>query len=293
MKSKSIIKMSILLSGILAISMYGKQQIKKNSIVLTEASYQYEKGNDWDDRWRGVDIEVHYPQIQSGSDADNITNNALRNAAFSFFDDIVVHEGAIYMKELTYEEVLHQFEAESQNPMTIDIATVEYKVLQCTTDYVSIIFSAEAGNGASVYSTQYVATIDVKTGQYVHIQDILDTEELMHILADNHFEVCVGTYSEVHEEDVRETENIVRYIGTFAEMYNKKTGQSDWHPVQHTAVDQHYDSQSCENIGMDTEGLYIYFLDDMAFEEYFIFKISWKYIDYKERREKEAEVFMQ
>lgn len=271
--------MFILLSGILAISMYGKQQIKKNFIVLTEASYQYEKENDWDDRWRGVHIEVHYPQIQSGSDADYITNNALRNTAFSFFDDVEIHEGGIYTKELTYEEVLHRFEAKSQDPMTIYIATVEYKVLQCTTDYVSIIFSAEAGNGARVYSTQYVATIDVKTGQYVHIQDILNTEELMHIFADNHFEICVGTYSEVHEEDVRETENIVRYIGTFAEMCNKKAGQPDWHPVQHTAADQHYDSDSCENIGIDEEGLYIYFTDDMAFQGYFIFKIPWKYIE--------------
>ena len=209
----------------------------------------------------------------------SIMNNALRNTAFSFFDDVEIHEWAIYTKELTYEDVLHQFETESQNPMTIYIATVEYKVLQCTTDYVSIIFSAEAGNGARVNSTQYVATIDVKTGQYVHIQDILNTEELMHILTDNHFEVCVGTYSEVHKEDVRETESIVRYIGTFAEMYNKEAGQSDWHPVQHTAVDQHYDSDSCENIGMDTEGLYIYFIDDMAFEGYFIFKIPWEYIE--------------
>lgn len=271
--------MLFLLFGIVVISVYTIRQLQKISPILVDTVYKFEKENDWNGRWRGVNIEVHYPQIQSGSDADNITNNALRNAAFSFFDDIVVHEGAIYMKELTYEEVLHQFEAESQDPMTIYIATVEYKVLQCTTDYVSIIFSAEAWNGASLYSTQYVATIDVKTGQYVHIQDILNTEELMHILADNHFEVCVGTYSEVHEEDVRETENIVRYIETFTEMYNKKTGQSDWHPVQHTAVDQHYDSQSCENIGMDTEGLYIYFLDDMAFEEYFIFKIPWKYIE--------------
>ncbi|MDE5697808.1 MAG: hypothetical protein K2I96_10430 [Lachnospiraceae bacterium] len=279
MKSKRKVEMLFLLFGIAVISVYTIRQSQKMSPILVDTVYKYEKENDWNGRWRGVSIEVHYPQIQGGSGADCITNTALKNTAFSFFDGIEVHEGAIYIKELTYEEILRQFDIESEDPMAIDIVMIQYEVLWCTEDYVSVIFSAEAEDGARLYERQYVTTIDVTTGKYIHLADIVDMNQLTEIFADNHFEICVGTYFEVHEDDVRRTENIARYIKTFNNMFDKRADQSDWHPVKHTKVNQHYYSEGCENIGMDEEGLYIYFTDDMAFQGYFIFKIPWKYIE--------------
>ncbi|MDE6566390.1 MAG: hypothetical protein K2K70_01505 [Lachnospiraceae bacterium] len=244
--------------------------VKSEAPILTDTVYRFEKEGDCTDRWRGISIEIHYPQIQSGSDADYITNIALRDTAFSFFGDL---------EELTYEEVINLFQEESKDPDFIDVTKIEYEVLQCTEDYVSIIFSVEAGDGFRVYCTRYVATIDVKTGQYIHLQDVTDMEQLAQILTDNHFEVVAGTYFELHEEDVHEPEYITQYIADFENEINERDmNQPDDGVIKCSDTHRHYYLYSCKNIGMDEDYLYIYFRDSLAFEGYFIFKIPWKYI---------------
>ena len=277
MKRKSKWKTHIILIGVLLciilIILYINNLFRRCSPILVETVYKYEKGHDWEGRWRGVRIEVHYPQIQSRSDTDDITNIALRDTAFSFFDDLE--------EEPTYEEVIRSFEEENENPRWIEIVKIEYEVLHCTKDYVSVIFSVEAEDAARLYINQYVATIDVKTGQYIHLQDIMDLKQLSQILANNQFEVIEGTYCMLDEEGVRAPENIIQFIRDFEEgLKQRDINQEDYGQKVYTNVDQHYCRFSCKNIGMDKEGLYIYFRDGMAFEGYFIFRIPWEDISY-------------
>ena len=168
---------------------------KDIEIELEDEVYLQEKELNMEARIGGT-VEVHYPQIKKSFLTDAMSeqmNLLIRDTAFSFFDDL---------DEITYEEAISRIEEEMKTGIC-DVK-ITYEVLQCTDEYLSIIFSVSASNGFRVYRSQYLATIDIDTGQYIHFSDIMDMEELTQILQSDYYEVYTGTHAFLKEEDVHE-----------------------------------------------------------------------------------------
>lgn len=114
----------------------------RKDIVLKDEVYLQEKELNMDARMGGI-VEVHYPQIKKSFLTDAMSeqmNLLIRDTAFSFFDDL---------DEITYEEAISRIEEE----MKTGICDV-----------------VKSSNGFRVYISQYLATIDIDTGQYIPVR---------------------------------------------------------------------------------------------------------------------------
>ncbi len=100
----------------------------------------------------------------------------------------------------------------------------------------------------------------MKTGQYIHLHDLLNIEKLNTILLNGNFTVYEGTYSELDEDDVHDPKIIRDFTNTI------KDAAAEIKPKE-------YNPFSSQNIGMDDKYLYVYVISNIGFHNYFILQI--------------------
>lgn len=130
-------------------------------------------------------------------------------------------------------------------------------------DYISLVFSIDSCVGGPSYMHQYPVTIDIEKGQYIYFSDFADINEVLQALQTGNFEVYAGTYSEFSSEDAHAPDVIKQFSETFQEQVSAST------------TGEGFDRFSSQNIGLDQQYLYIYFLFEkgISFQGYYILGI--------------------
>lgn len=218
-------------------------QILKNDkeLELKDETYILERDNNE----RFFRIEVKYPQIKNNLSKE--INIILKDTAFSLFERKTSKNAISFLEENKKEKKCSMG------------AFVDYDILELTDTHISLIFSADVSEGSgSIYSTQYLATIDLKTGQYILLDKLIDIDQLVSVIQQGNFEIYEGDYNELKDgHDIKVIQKFIEKI---------KNSES-------TTLNSDYERDSCQNIGVDKDFLYIYFDFPDSLNGYIILKI--------------------
>lgn len=216
----------------------------------TEELWRLEKKSDvYKGSVQYSEITVNYPQIYCRTDSEKAENaNALiKQAAYAVWGN-------------TYEEAASQLE-EWQKDSYREGTDIDYEVLHCSNDYISVIFSVLSTTGGPSYFGHYPVSVDLNKGEYIGFYDITSKEQVLDAVKDGKFKVYIGTYSEADEEDFHNPE----VLDLLAEELEDSLGKP---PAEG------FDRFSGWNLGMDEEDIYIrIYLSDIAFHDYVILSI--------------------
>lgn len=225
---------------------YGEQFVEYE----TEELWRLEKKSDvYKGSVQYSEITVNYPQIYCRTDSEKAENaNALiKQAAYAVWGN-------------TYEEAASQLE-EWQKDSYREGTDIDYEVLHCSNDYISVIFSVLSTTGGPSYFGHYPVSVDLNKGEYIGLYDITSKEQVLDAVKDGKFKVYIGTYSEADEEDFHNPE----VLDLLAEELEDSLGKP---PAEG------FDRFSGWNLGMDEEDIYIrIYLSDIAFHDYVILSI--------------------
>lgn len=223
---------------------------KVKDIEIKDEQYIFEKNKKDGSLW--YRIEINYPQLLALSESDRIEriNMLLKNASFSVFES-TYDEAITYLKELERED---RYEASVVN---------QYDILHLSNNYISLIYEVEAVSGrVSIY--HYYVTIDMDKGEYVGLNDLANRNQLINLIESGNFEVIEGTYSELHGDYFHQPEVIASFVEMLkSELDNRKFSDG-------------YDD-SCQNIGMDEENLYLHFYFYDSLNGHVLLRVPWEW----------------
>ncbi|WP_312442891.1 hypothetical protein [Lacrimispora sp.] len=217
-------------------------------IEIKHETYLLEREN----QERFFRIEVNYPQMINSSEE---LNETLKNTAFSLFGAKTYKEAEVSLKE------------DKKDPDYSMGISIDYEILCMTNRYMSLIFKADAFYGSGpMYSTHYLATIDLETAKYITFNDLLDIENINKAIQSGYFEIYEGTYNEFgNSHDVDRIQQFIDTLGASMET--------------EPPINTDYDRNSCQNIGIDKDFIYIYFNFADSLNGYIILKIPLYQID--------------
>ncbi len=212
----------------------------------------------WEESFGTIENEYHYfkslhersgiavdiPQIQIYGEDAKQSNDLLRQAAFSLWEE-TYEDAAAYLEEW---QVSEEYEA----------TEVTYEVLAFSEDYASFVFSIMSFGG-STYHAHHCVSVNLHTKEYIRLEDIASTKQVLNAVKCGHFSVYIGTYSEFGEADAHEAEIIDLLTAKLEAFLSKET------------VQEGYNRFSSRNIGLDEDNLYLYVeLPEIAFHDYMI-----------------------
>jgi Protein of unknown function (DUF3298). len=231
-------------------------------IVLQNKTYKLTRESQ-----KSYNVEIHYPKIPITSTECNAMqiNTIIRDVAVSIFDS-------------SYNEFVDNLERNLKDFNKWVEYETTYNILQSNSQYISFIFSVFAfDGGANPYVGSHIVTIDMKTGQYIHLHDLLDIEKLNTILLNGKFTVYEGTYSELDEDDVHDPKTIMDLTNTIKDAVAK-------------IMPQEYNPFSSQNIGMDDKYLYVYVISNIGFHNYFILQVPLNLIFEEDQGKQETKI---
>ncbi|MDL2302722.1 hypothetical protein LJC58_10300, partial [Lachnospiraceae bacterium OttesenSCG-928-D06] len=213
---------------------------------ISDESYLLER----DSNEKFFRVEINYPQFQEIKILHlEKVNLLIKDLAFCMLGGE------------TYEDVISNLNEEKEN---IDIsvgAFIDYEILHITENYVSLIFQADIFHGSGpMYTNHYMSTIDLRTGECITFDDILQKEKIIELIQDDNYQLYEGDYNEFGDShsDVRKEEfiNAIEYLLENSDSNSNK-----------------YDKNSNRNCGLDDTSLYIYLQFSNSLNGYIILKL--------------------
>lgn len=200
-------------------------------------------------------VSIEFPQLKGTSDFDMDKVNAL------------IKDMAFAACGKTSYDAIKQLEKEWED-LNSDRTSVHvsYEILNLEQDYISLVFMLQSFTGGPSYMHQYLVTVDLKNARYVYFNEFADMEQVLEAVQAGDYKVYAGTYSEVSEEYVHKPDMRNRFVQQFKDR------------IEIGVPQEGIDCFSSQNIGLDKEYLYIYFLFDYSdsFHGYYILCIPRK-----------------
>jgi len=196
-------------------------------------------------------VNINYPQLENTKNVDTEkANELLKDAAFS----IRGKTADVAIALLEEVENLDRFEA----------FDVDYEILRLDESYISIVYMITFYTRGPSYTHHYMTTVDISTGKYIELDDIISIDQLTGTLQAGKFEIYIGTYRKLPDEDAHEPEAINSFIEALKENLALETTESG------------FDRFSSQNIGLDEKNIYVYFPYDISLNRYFILCVPWE-----------------
>lgn len=135
--------------------------------------------------------------------------------------------------------------------------------MHLSNNYISLIYETEGVSGR-VSTYHYFVTIDMDKGEYVGLNDLANRDQLIHLIESGDFEIIEGTYSELHGDYFHQSEVIASFVEILkSEFDNRKLSDGC--------------DDTCQNIGMDEENLYLHFYYDVSLNGYVLLRVPWNW----------------
>lgn len=189
---------------------------------------------DRDEKGKLMNINIKYPKVTGSEDLElDEVNRLIENAAFAPLcaGETVENTVAVLEKESIHRSISY---------------VVEYKLLYLGEDYISLAFHMFTCAGGPSSVQDYVVTVNMKNGEYIHFSDYADIVKVIPIMRDGDFLVYKGTCNDVTDEEIHKSEICSRLTTIFREK------------IRTTEMNGDFDCYSSQNIGLDEEYLYIY-----------------------------------
>ena len=211
-------------------------------------------------------VDVNYPQIKTDGLIDEMVENDINSLLKMIPFEVLL--------ENSYEEVLQHFYSLMNFEGTPAITAIwsNYEIKFLDTQLLSLSYDGSAFFGRIVRGYEFMLTIDLKSGNILFLENIIDINTIIPLIEKGEYEVVAGDYMPGFgsgKEPFRRTE--------FVEAFTKA--------MQRATKNDKYVPYNSNNFCVDNTHLYIYFYYSDSLHDYMILKLNLDDLDihlYKE-----------